>query len=232
MKLHQVALIVFLTIGVVACQSEKVEKADLETTKDKVSYAIGLDIGKNMRSQTIEVDPKIFLKGLMDGIEDAEALMNEEELTETMMAFQMELQAKQNEKQKEESEKNMKAGSDFIEEYKKKEGVVVLESGLQYRVIKSGDGPSPKATDNVTTHYSGKLVDGTKFDSSYDRGEPATFPLNGVIPGWTEILQKMKVGDKWEVVIPANLGYGEQGAGNVIPPNSTLIFEIELLGIN
>ncbi len=232
MKLNQVALIVFLTIGVVACQSEKVEKADLETTKDKVSYAIGLDIGKNMKSQMIEIDPKIFLKGLMDGLEEAETLLTEEELSETMMAFQTELQTKQNEKLKEDSEKNIKAGEEFLEENKKKEGVIVLENGLQYRVLKSGDGASPTATDNVTTHYSGKLVDGTQFDSSYDRGEPATFPLNGVIPGWTEILQKMKVGDKWEVVIPANLGYGEQGAGNVIPPNATLIFEIELLAIN
>ena len=147
------------------------------------------------------------------------------------MEFQQEIQNKQIAKMKEASEKNAKEGAAFLAENKNKEGVITLESGLQYKVLKSGDGPSPKETDTVVTHYRGNLINGEIFDSSYKRGQPATFPVSGVIAGWTEALQKMKVGDKWQLFIPSNLAYGENGAGQKIGPNEVLIFELELLEI-
>jgi FKBP-type peptidyl-prolyl cis-trans isomerase FklB len=220
-----------MSFSLVSCQTGVTSKEDLKTQKDKVSYSIGLDIGKNMKTNSIEVDSEILLQGLKDGLEGKDGLLTEEEIAQVMQEFQQELMAKQAAKQKEDGEKNMKEGAEFLEANKKKEGVKVLPSGLQYKVIKSGDGPSPKETDKVKTHYKGTLINGTEFDNSYSRGEPAVFPVNGVIKGWTEVLQLMKVGDKWEVYIPADLAYGERGAGGTIPPNATLIFEVELLGI-
>ncbi|HPI36821.1 MAG TPA: FKBP-type peptidyl-prolyl cis-trans isomerase [Ignavibacteriaceae bacterium] len=225
------AIVVLMSFSLVSCQTGVTSKEDLKTQKDKVSYSIGLDIGKNMKTNSIEVDSEILLQGLKDGLEGKDGLLTEEEIAQVMQEFQQELMAKQAAKQKEDGEKNMKEGAEFLEANKKKEGVKVLPSGLQYKVIKSGDGPSPKETDKVKTHYKGTLINGTEFDNSYSRGEPAVFPVNGVIKGWTEVLQLMKVGDKWEVYIPADLAYGERGAGGTIPPNATLIFEVELLGI-
>ncbi len=225
------AIVVLMSFSLVSCQTGVTSKEDLKTQKDKVSYSIGLDIGKNMKTNSIEVDSEILLQGLKDGLEGKDGLLTEEEVAQVMQEFQQELMAKQAAKQKEDGEKNMKEGAEFLEANKKKEGVKVLPSGLQYKVIKSGDGPSPKETDKVKTHYKGTLINGTEFDNSYSRGEPAVFPVNGVIKGWTEVLQLMKVGDKWEVYIPADLAYGERGAGGTIPPNATLIFEVELLGI-
>lgn len=224
-------IVALLSFSLVSCQTGVTSKEDLKTQKDKVSYSIGLDIGKNMKANSVDIDAEILLKGIKDGLEEKEGLLTEEEIAQVMQDFQQDLMAKQAAKQKEEGDKNLKEGEVFLEANKKKEGVKVLPSGLQYKVLKSGTGPSPKETDKVKTHYKGTLINGTEFDNSISRGEPAVFPVNGVIKGWTEALQLMKVGDKWELYIPANLAYGERGAGGTIPPNATLVFEVELLGI-
>jgi FKBP-type peptidyl-prolyl cis-trans isomerase FklB len=157
--------------------------------------------------------------------------LSEQEIRETMAVFQKEMMARQEELSKKLGEKNKKEGDVFLAENKKKDGVKTLPSGLQYKVVKAGTGKKPKLTDTVTTHYRGTLIDGTEFDSSYRRGQPATFPVNGVIPGWTEALQLMEEGAKWELFIPSNLAYGERGAGRDIGPHATLIFDIELITI-
>lgn len=203
----------------------------LESQEDKLSYVFGQNIGKNLKQQEIEVNTDILVKGMQDALTDKTPLLNEEEMSEVLMSYQKDRIAKQAEKQKQAGEKNLKEGQAFLAENKEKEGVVTLESGLQYKVITPGTGAMPKADDKVTTNYKGTLIDGTEFDSSYSRGKPATFPVKGVIKGWTEALQLMKEGAKWQLFIPPDLGYGERGAGSKIGPNSTLIFEIELLSI-
>lgn len=206
-------------------------KGPLTDKKDKVSYSIGIDIGKSLQKQKLEINPDVFLAGLKDGMSDKYSLLPEEDIKQTLMSLQNELFEKQKTEMKAVAEKNLSEGQKFLAENKKRKDVVSLPSGLQYRIIKEGRGDSPKATDTVKTNYIGKLIDGKKFDSSYDRGEPAQFAVNAVIPGWTEALQLMKPGAKWELFIPANLAYGEQGIGSVIGPNSTLIFEVELMGV-
>ena len=207
------------------------ENLVLKNQKDKVSYIIGIDIGKNLKNQSIDIDPDILARGIKDVISGKKPLMTEQEVQETTAAFQKEMTAKQSEVVKKVGEKNKKEGEAFLAENKKREGVKTLASGLQYKVIKAGTGKKPKLTDTVVTQYRGTLIDGTEFDSSYRRGKPATFPVNGVIPGWVEALQLMEEGSKWQLFIPPNLAYGERGAGRDIPPNSTLIFEIELISI-
>jgi FKBP-type peptidyl-prolyl cis-trans isomerase FklB len=206
-------------------------KGPLKTQKDKVSYSIGLDFGKNMKRQSIELNLDQLLRGIKDGVSGVTPAMTDAEVQECMTTFQKEMMTKMADKAKVEGEKNKKEGEAFLAANKKKPGVVTLPSGLQYKILKDGTGKSPKATDTVTTHYRGTLIDGKEFDSSYKRGEPATFPLNRVIPGWTEALQHMKIGSKWEIYVPSNLGYGESGTGPDIGPNATLIFEVELLGV-
>lgn len=201
------------------------EKITLKDDKDKVSYSIGLNIGSTLKQQDLGLNPEALAAGLKDALAGAKTLLTEEEMRETLMNFQRELMTKQLQK----GEQNKKAGQDFLAENKSKPGVVTLPSGLQYKVIREGKGQKPKATDVVKTNYRGTLVDGTEFDKS-EEGEPAQFPLNQVIPGWTEALQLMPVGSKWQLFVPSDLAYGAQGQGP-IPPNSTLIFEIELLGI-
>ncbi|HUK55361.1 MAG TPA: FKBP-type peptidyl-prolyl cis-trans isomerase [Nitrospiria bacterium] len=203
----------------------------LKTEKDKVSYSIGLDIGDNFKKQSIEVDPDLLARGVKDAMSGEKPLLTEEEVRAVMSAFEQEMQAKTIAHNKELGDKNMKEGEAFLAENKNKEGVVTLPSGLQYKVITTGKGKKPKATDTVTTQYRGTLIDGTEFDSSYKRGQPATFPVTGVIAGWTEALQLMPVGSKWQLFVPANLAYGPRGAGQVIGPNAALIFEVELLSI-
>jgi FKBP-type peptidyl-prolyl cis-trans isomerase FklB len=203
----------------------------LKDQKDKVSYSIGMEIGKNMKRQSVDVNPEFLSRGVKDAFSDGKPLMTDEEMKEALTAFQKEMMAKQQELAKMAGEKNQKEGEAFLAENKKKEGVITLPSGLQYKVIKAGSGNKPKATDTVTVHYQGTLVNGTEFDSSYRRGQPVSFPVNGVIPGWTEALQLMEVGAKWQIVIPSNLAYGDRGAGPQIGPNATLIFEIELISI-
>ena len=196
------------------------ENLVLKSQKDKVSYIIGMDIGTNLKKQSIDIDSNILAKGVKDALSGGKPLLTEQEIQETMIAFQKEVM-----------EKQKKRGEAFLAENKNKEGVKTLPSGLQYKVIKAGTGKTPKLNNTVTTHYRGTLIDGTEFDSSYKRGQPVSFPVSGVIPGWTEALQLMQEGAKWQLFIPPNLGYGERGAGGVIGPNATLIFEMELISI-
>jgi FKBP-type peptidyl-prolyl cis-trans isomerase FklB len=223
----------FVALGILffVAQGNAQEGRVLKNQKEKISYSIGMQIGKDFKKQSIDVDPEVLLKGIQDGTSGGKALMTEQEVRETLTAFQKERMAKQEEETKKIGEKNKKEGEAFLAENKKKEGVKTLASGLQYKVIKPGTGKKPKSTDTVTTHYRGTLIDGTEFDSSYSRGQPATFPVHGVIPGWTEALQLMEEGAKWQLFIPSKLAYGERGAGNAIGPNATLIFEVELISI-
>lgn len=221
------SLVVFFSIT--ACsQTDKNPK--METMKDSVSYSIGYDIGANLKQQEIQIEPEVFLSGIKDGLADT-CNLTTEELQNVMQKFQAEMVLKQQNKQKESGEKNKVAADAFFAENKSKEGVISLPSGLQYKVMKSGTGESPKLTSKVQAHYAGRLLDGTEFDNSYKRGQPLEIGVSGVIKGWTEILQLMKVGDKFEVYIPSELGYGERGSGPTIGPNAALIFEIELMGI-
>jgi FKBP-type peptidyl-prolyl cis-trans isomerase FklB len=225
--------VVALGIGIALLtgQAFAEEKPALKSEKEKVSYIIGVNIGRNLKAQSVDVDPDLVDRGLKDALSGGKILLTDEEMKTTMTALQQELMKKHEEELKKLAEKNKTEGEAFLAANKKKEGVVTLPSGLQYKVITEGKGKSPKATDTVTVNYTGKLINGTEFDSSYKRGQPATFALNGVIAGWTEALQLMKEGSKWELYIPANLAYGEKGAGNVIGPDSTLIFEVELLSV-
>lgn len=207
------------------------DKALLTTEKEKVSYSMGVDIGKRLKQQSIDFDPDLFAKGLKDVYGGGETLLTDQEIKETLTTFQKTLIAKQTEMRKQQGEKNKSEGDAFLAGNKKKVGVITLPSGLQYTVIEEGTGKTPKATDTVVTNYRGTLIDGTEFDSSYKRGKPATFPVNGVIKGWTEALQLMKEGAKWKLFIPSDLAYGERGAGNSIGPNATLIFDIELISV-
>lgn len=203
----------------------------IKTQKDKLSYSFGLSIGKNLKIQEVDVNLEMLVRGIKDVLFGIEPLMTQEEVSEVVMAHQKERLAKQAEERKQVGDKNLQEGTEFLQKNKEKEGIVTLPSGLQYRVIKAGAGKTPKASDTVTTHYRGTLVNGTEFDSSYNHGKPATFPVTGVIPGWTEALQLMKEGAKWQLFIPANLAYGEKGRGK-IEPNATLIFDIELISVN
>lgn len=220
-----------LGVALLAGQAEANEKTALKTEKDKISYSIGLNIGGNLKRDAIEIDVEALSKGIKDALTGGKPLMTEKEVQETMTAFQKTMIAKQQEKMKSVGDKNKKEGEAFLAENKKKEGVKTTASGLQYKVIKEGTGKTPKSTDTVTVNYRGALIDGTEFDSSYKRNEPTSFPVNGVIPGWTEALQLMKTGSKYQLFIPSNLAYGERGAGGQIGPNATLIFEVELLSI-
>ena len=205
----------------------------LETQKDKISYAIGLSVGKNLTRDSITVSPDAFLRGVMDaGADSAARLMTDEQVQSTMMAFQDSMRRKQEAQARVAGEEQMTKGAAFLAENGKKPGVVTLPSGLQYKVITEGKGKTPTASSTVTTHYRGRLIDGKEFDSSYKRGQPAQFPCNGVIRGWTEALLLMKEGSKWELYVPPDLAYGASGAGGVIPPNATLIFEVELISID
>jgi FKBP-type peptidyl-prolyl cis-trans isomerase FklB len=208
------------------------EKVELKTQKDKASYAIGLDMGNSLKKNEIDVNPDILFRGIKDAMSGGKPLLTEQEIKDVITALQKDLQAKQQEKMRVLAEKNKKEGESFLAENKKKDGIITLASGLQYKIIKNGGGKMPKATDSVTVNYRGTLIDGTEFDSSIKRGQPATFQVSGVIPGWTEALQLMREGSKWQLFIPSNLAYGERGAGGSIGPNAVLIFEVELISIN
>jgi FKBP-type peptidyl-prolyl cis-trans isomerase FklB len=223
-------IVIILCIALAASPAMAGEKKELKNQMDKVSYAIGLDMGNNLKKNEIEVDPDILARAIKDVFSGSKPLMTDQEARETLMAFQKDLRAKQLERNKVIGEKNKKEGDAFLAKNKKENGVETLPSGLQYKVITEGKGKAPKASDTVTVNYSGTLINGTEFDSSYKRGQPATFPVSGVIKGWTEALQLMKEGSKWHLVIPADLAYGEQGRPG-IPPNSVLIFDVELLSI-
>ncbi len=205
--------------------------AAFTTDKEKLSYSIGADIARSFKQQGIEVDPQILASGFRDFTAGGQLKMTQEQITATLREMQQARQAKAQEARKAASAGNEEAGAKFLAENKSKPDVVTLPDGLQYKVLTPGTGPTPKETDTVTVNYRGTLLNGTEFDSSYKRNEPASFPVNGVIKGWTEVLQLMKVGSKYQVFIPANLAYGERGAGQDIAPGSTLIFEVELLSI-
>jgi FKBP-type peptidyl-prolyl cis-trans isomerase FklB len=208
------------------------KKVKLETMKEKASYSLGYNMGQSLRPDSTEMDLNFIMQGLADGItSDEKAQMKLEEMQKTLRDYQIELKKKREEKLKVIGEKNKEEGPAFLKENAKKEGVKTTESGLQYTVMKEGTGELPKATDRVKVHYLGTLIDGTEFDSSYKRGQPAVFPVNRVIKGWTEALLLMKVGAKWKLFIPAELAYKEQSRGALIAPNSALLFEVELLGI-
>jgi FKBP-type peptidyl-prolyl cis-trans isomerase FklB len=203
-----------------------------ETEDDKVSYSVGYRLGGDFKRQQVKINPDMVLKGIEDATSGGTALMTEDEMRNTMSNVANRVKAAQMETMKKQGAENLKAGEAFLAENTGKDGVTTLPSGLQYKVIKSGAGKSPQKTDKVTVNYRGTLIDGTEFDSSYSRNQPATFGVGQVIPGWTEALQLMKEGDQWEIYIPSKLGYGERGAGGRIPPNSALIFEVELISVN
>jgi FKBP-type peptidyl-prolyl cis-trans isomerase FklB len=202
-----------------------------KTPREVVSYGIGMSIGQQASQSGIDVDPDALVQGFRDALAGHEPKVSEAQFRAAMQSVQQEVMAKQMAKAKADGEKNKTEGEKFLADNAKKPGVKTTASGLQYEVIKEGTGPTPKASDTVKVNYKGTLLSGKEFDSSYKRGEPAVFPVDGVIKGWTEALQLMKVGAKYRLVIPASLAYGERGAGNVIGPNSTLVFEVELLGI-
>jgi len=204
----------------------------LKTTKDKASYAIGMNIGKNLKRDSVEIDPAVLSRALRDVLAGNKLLLTDEEAKAALTALQTEVRAKEEAKVKAAAVENKKAGDAFLAANKTKEGVVTLPSGLQYKIIKEGTGPKPTAEDTVLCHYRGTLVDNTEFDSSYKRGEPLKIPVGGVIKGWTEAIQLMPVGSKWQLYIPSDLAYGERGApGSPIGPSSTLIFDVELISI-
>ena len=203
----------------------------LDTQNSKAAYVIGCNIARNIKRDIADIDVTALVAGLQDVLSGKTPAIADADAMKVMEEFQKEMQAKQEKAAGEAGEKNAKAGDEFLAKNGKREGVTTTASGLQYEVIKKGDGAKPKATETVKVHYHGTLIDGTVFDSSVKRGEPATFGVNQVIPGWVEALQLMPVGSKWKLFIPSKLAYGERGAGNDIGPNSALVFEVELLGI-
>jgi len=203
----------------------------LTTPKDKTSYAIGADLGNKLKASSIDVDPAILTRGIKDVLAGSKTAMTDEEVHSTLVELSKQLQQKQAAVAKEAGEKNRKEGDAFLAENKGKEGVVALPSGLQYKILKAGDGPKPAASDSVVCNYKGTLINGKEFDSSFKRGQPATFPVSGVIKGWTEALQLMPVGSTWQLFIPADLAYGDRQSGPDIAPGSTLVFEVELMSI-
>lgn len=203
----------------------------LTTDKEKASYALGLNIGRGLSKQPVDLDGAAVARGLKDALSGTKPLLTDEEAAADLAQLQDQVKKATEAKMQALAAENQKAGAAFLAENKTKEGVVTLPSGLQYKVLTPGTGPKPTATDTVVCQYKGTLLDGSEFDSSYKRGQPATFAVGRVIKGWTEALQLMPVGSKWQIFIPADLAYGERGAGNVIPPNATLIFEVELVSI-
>ncbi len=216
-----------LLIGV--CCSGK--KQELKDEKDKVSYSLGFRFGENMQFQKTDLNLDVYMSGLRDALEGKEPRMTEEEIRTTITNLQQQLAASQQKAQQEQAGKNLSEGKAYLEENAKKEGVKTQPSGLQYKILSEGSGRTPKKSDMITVHYRGTFINGTEFDSSYGRGQPQTFRVDGVIPGWTEALQLMKEGAKWQVFIPPQLAYGERGMPPRIPPNSVLVFEVELISI-
>lgn len=221
--MYRVVLSVLLLVALIVPATAE----DLKTDAEKLGYAIGMNIGTNLKRQQIEADAEQLANGLKASFSGSETVLSTEEMQQILMAYQQKMQQEMMEKMAAEMANNQK----YLEENAKKEGVVTTDSGLQYKVLTQGNGASPVADSNVQVHYRGSLIDGTEFDSSYARNEPVSFPLNGVITGWTEALQLMKEGDKWELTIPSQLAYGEMGKQPVIPPNATLVFEVELLKV-
>ena len=223
--------IVTLALLVLPALASAQDAPALKTEKEKLSYAMGMDLGTQLKSRSVDIDPDVFARALKDALSGAKTLMTDAEAKAVITELQKAMLVKQAAEAKAAGEKNMKEGDAFMAANKSKEGVVTLASGVQYKVLSPGTGKQPTLEDTVVCQYRGTLIDGKEFDSSYKRGQPATFPVKGVIKGWTEVLQLMPVGSKWQVVIPPALAYGERGAGADIGPNATLVFEIELVAI-
>lgn len=222
---------VAIIVGALAGTAQAQDKPSLKSDKEKVSYSIGLDIGANFKRQSVDMDTKALAAGIADGLSGAKPALSEDEVRKVLADFQQQMRTRMAAAAQQVADDNKKKGEAFLADNKKKKGVVTLPSGLQYKVLKESKGAKPKATDTVSVHYVGTLIDGTEFDSSIKRGEPASFPVNGVIKGWTEALQLMPVGSKWQLFIPTDLAYGMQGAGPQVGPNAMLLFDVELLEI-
>lgn len=203
----------------------------LKTDKEKQSYAMGMNFGMGLHRQGMTLDPAIMARGMRDAMSGGKTALTEDEARAALTQLQNDVRQKMQAKAKEEGAANRKVGDEFLAANKSKQGIVTLPDGLQYKILKEGSGPKPAATDTVSCNYRGTLTSGKEFDSSYKRGEPTSFPVNGVIKGWTEALQLMPVGSKWQLFIPPDLAYGDRGAGADIGPGETLIFEVELLSI-
>ncbi len=234
MKLSGVVLTVCaLTVFTFNCESKikGTKNVKLNTKKDSISYFIGTDIANSLEAIKGELDIDRILKGFNDKLAGSKLLVEREKMMPIMQEFSMNIRKKQEEKNKRIGIENLKAGKEFLAKNKKKKGVITTKSGLQYIVVKKGKGPRVKKTDKVKVHYRGTTIDGKEFDSSYKRGTPTTFPVTGVIKGWTEALLLMNAGSKYKVFVPSELAYGERGAGAKIGPNSTLIFDVNLISI-
>lgn len=223
--------VMVLGVGLLAGGAATQDAAVLKSQKEKLSYALGMDLGNQLRRQSVEVDPDFFRQGLKDALSSGKMLLTEDEARAIITSLQNELMKKQAEAATALGEKNKKEGEAFLAGNKAKEGIVTLPSGLQYKILTAGKGKQPTADDTVACHYRGTFVDGTEFDSSYERNQPATFAVKGVIKGWTEALQLMAVGSKWQLFVPSDLAYGQPGRPPLIGPNATLIFEVELISI-
>ena len=234
--IYRLAGISVISLGLYACADNTdapAETQTLDSVLQKASYGYGVDIAKRLKQQGIDLDVNALNRGIADAYNGLELALNEEDRLKAKTEFQAKLRDDLAKKQAETSAANLAAGAAFLAENAKKPGVITTESGLQYKIISSGDSNAaqPVASDTVTTHYKGTLIDGREFDSSIKRGKPASFPVKGVIKGWTEALQLMRVGDKWQLFIPSDLAYGATRRSELIEANSTLIFELELLGI-
>ena len=220
-----------LSIGLIACNEDSAKKLTLDSATQKASYSYGVDVATRLKQQGIDLDISALNQGIADAYNGSKLALTGEEQVQAKTSFQEELRKKLTAEASVAGEKNLTEGKAFLAENAKKEGVITTDSGLQYKIISSGEGKQPAADDTVTTHYKGTLIDGREFDSSYKRNTPASFPVKGVIKGWTEALQLMHVGDKWQLFIPSDLAYGPSKRSELIEANSTLIFELELLSI-
>lgn len=207
------------------------DATSLTTDKDKLSYSIGADLGKNFKTQGIDINPEVLAKGMQDGMSGAQLILTEQQMKDVLNKFQKDLMAKRSAEFNKKSEENKSKGEAFLKDNKAKPGVVVLPSGLQYKIIETGTGSKPGKSDTVTVEYTGRLIDGTVFDSTEKTGKPATFQVSQVIPGWTEALQLMPAGSTWEIFVPSGLAYGPRSVGGPIGPNETLIFKIHLISV-
>lgn len=224
-------IVVFTALSLLSASVLAADAGKLKTEKQKTSYALGRQVGEDVKRNNVDLDPDVFTQAIRESLKGQKSKMTDEEIKTTLQGFQQKMREKQVAMVKELGEKNKKAGEAYLEANKKKPDVKTTASGLQYRVIKEGKGKKPGPDDVVVAHYVGTHVDGKEFDSSVKRGEPATFAVSGVIKGWQEALQMMPEGSKWEIVVPAALGYGERGAGGAIGPNETLVFNVELLEV-
>ncbi|MBS1764197.1 MAG: FKBP-type peptidyl-prolyl cis-trans isomerase [Bacteroidetes bacterium] len=233
MNKSKLAVLCFLASAFSACGQKNKGGSAIKTTVDSVSYGIGVSIGENFKKEGLtDMNIDVMARGISEAMKGEKTELSMEQIKSVIDSYMGEKQKVKDAEAQAKGAANLEKGKKFLEENGKRQGVVTLPSGLEYEIIKEGNGPKPKADDMVTTHYHGTLIDGKVFDSSVERGQPAQFALNQVIPAWTEALQLMPVGSKWKLFVPANLAYGEHGAGGVIGPNETLIFEVELLSID